>query len=48
MASMRSGGRSSRIFFRSRDYRFEQYGKFGWTMDLEGNKVELWQPLQGQ
>jgi predicted enzyme related to lactoylglutathione lyase len=24
------------------------YGKFGWVMDPEGNKVELWQPPQGQ
>ncbi len=21
-----------------------EYGKFGWVMDPEGNKVELWQP----
>ena len=24
------------------------YGKFGWVMDPEGNKVELWQPPPGQ
>ena len=24
------------------------YGKFGWVIDLEGNKVELWQPPAGQ
>jgi predicted enzyme related to lactoylglutathione lyase len=24
------------------------YGKFGWVIDPEGNKVELWQPLPGQ
>ena len=24
------------------------YGKFGWVMDPEGNKVELWQPPEGQ
>jgi hypothetical protein len=24
------------------------YGKFGWVMDPEGNKVELWQPPQGE
>jgi predicted enzyme related to lactoylglutathione lyase len=24
------------------------YGKFGWVIDLEGNKLELWQPPQGQ
>ena len=25
-----------------------EYGKFGWVIDLEGNKVELWQPPEGQ
>lgn len=25
-----------------------EFGKFGWVMDPEGNKVELWQPLEGQ
>ena len=25
-----------------------EYGKFGWVMDPEGNKVELWQPPTGQ
>ena len=25
-----------------------EYGKFGWVMDPEGNKVELWQPPDGQ
>ena len=24
------------------------YGKFGWVVDPEGNKVELWQPPEGQ
>ncbi|MEO7431934.1 MAG: VOC family protein [Dokdonella sp.] len=24
------------------------YGKFGWVIDPEGNKVELWQPPSGQ
>jgi predicted enzyme related to lactoylglutathione lyase len=24
------------------------YGKFGWVIDPEGNKVELWQPPPGQ
>lgn len=24
------------------------YGKFGWVMDPEGNKIELWQPPDGQ
>jgi predicted enzyme related to lactoylglutathione lyase len=22
----------------------ESYGKFGWIMDPEGNKIELWEP----
>ena len=25
-----------------------EYGQFGWVMDPEGNKVELWQPPEGQ
>lgn len=25
-----------------------EYGKFGWVLDLEGNKLELWQPPDGQ
>lgn len=24
------------------------YGKFGWVLDPEGNKLELWQPPAGQ
>lgn len=24
------------------------FGKFGWVLDPEGNKVELWQPPEGQ
>jgi predicted enzyme related to lactoylglutathione lyase len=24
-----------------------EYGAFGWVMDPEGNKVELWQPPEG-
>ena len=30
--------------------RVEQpgYGKFGWVIDPEGNKIELWQPPEGQ
>jgi predicted enzyme related to lactoylglutathione lyase len=23
----------------------EEYGKFGWILDLEGNKIELWEPV---
>ena len=23
------------------------FGKFGWVTDLEGNRVELWQPITG-
>jgi len=25
-----------------------EFGKFGWVMDPEGNKVELWQPPAGE
>jgi catechol 2,3-dioxygenase-like lactoylglutathione lyase family enzyme len=25
-----------------------EYGKFGWVIDPEGNKLELWQPPTGQ
>ena len=25
-----------------------EFGKFGWVVDPEGNKVELWQPPAGQ
>lgn len=25
-----------------------EYGKFGWVIDPEGNKIELWQPPLGQ
>ena len=25
-----------------------EYGKFGWIIDPEGNKIELWQPPAGQ
>lgn len=21
------------------------YGRFGWILDLEGNKIELWEPI---
>ncbi len=26
----------------------EEFGKFGWVVDPEGNKLELWQPPAGQ
>lgn len=26
----------------------EEYGKFGWVLDPEGNKIELWEPPAGQ
>ena len=26
----------------------EVYGKFGWIMDPEGNKIELWEPVDEQ
>ncbi len=25
-----------------------EYGKFGWVLDPEGNRIELWQPPDGQ
>ena len=25
----------------------EPYGKFGWILDPEGNKIELWEPPVG-
>ncbi len=25
-----------------------EFGKFGWVMDPEGNKVELWEPPAGK
>jgi predicted enzyme related to lactoylglutathione lyase len=25
-----------------------EYGSFGWFMDPDGNKVELWQPIKGE
>jgi predicted enzyme related to lactoylglutathione lyase len=25
----------------------EDYGRFGWFVDPEGNKVELWEPKEG-
>lgn len=27
-----------------KDVEDSEYGKFGWVMDPEGNRVELWQP----
>jgi predicted enzyme related to lactoylglutathione lyase len=27
------------------DIQRESYGKFGWIMDPEGNKIELWEPV---
>jgi predicted enzyme related to lactoylglutathione lyase len=32
------------------DDRMEEseYGKFGWVMDPEGNRVELWEPPPGR
>ena len=32
-----------------RDDKVEEYefGRFGWIMDPEGNRVELWEPPQG-
>jgi hypothetical protein len=25
-----------------------EYGNFGWIMDPEGNKIELWEPVDAQ
>ncbi len=25
-----------------------EFGKFGWVMDPEGNRIELWQPPEGE
>ena len=25
-----------------------EFGKFGWVMDPDGNRIELWQPPEGQ
>jgi predicted enzyme related to lactoylglutathione lyase len=25
-----------------------EYGKFGWVIDPDGNKIELWEPPAGQ
>jgi predicted enzyme related to lactoylglutathione lyase len=30
------------------DSEESEYGKFGWVLDPEANKVELWQPPPGQ
>ena len=30
------------------DTEESEYGRFGWVMDPEGNKVELWEPPAGQ
>jgi predicted enzyme related to lactoylglutathione lyase len=24
-----------------------EYGRFGWIVDSEGNRIELWQPAEG-
>ena len=40
-----TGAEGSNVLEKTED---TQYGKFDWVMDPEGNKVELWQPPQGQ
>jgi predicted enzyme related to lactoylglutathione lyase len=30
------------------DIMEESYGKFGWIVDPEGNKIELWEPVDGK
>lgn len=27
------------------DIQEEDYGRFGWIIDPEGNKIELWEPI---
>ncbi|MFV5690932.1 VOC family protein [Flavobacterium sp. LT1R49] len=27
------------------DMESYEYGKFGWILDVEGNKIELWEPM---
>lgn len=27
------------------DVQTYDYGKFGWILDSEGNKIELWEPI---
>jgi D-3-phosphoglycerate dehydrogenase len=27
------------------DMESYEYGKFGWILDIEGNKIELWEPI---
>lgn len=29
------------------DIETYDYGKFGWILDPEGNKIELWEPIDG-
>jgi len=31
------------VFDKTEEY---EYGKFGWILDPEGNKIELWEPLR--
>jgi len=30
------------------DMQDSEYGKFGWVVDPDGNKIELWEPPEGQ
>jgi len=32
---------STRVFVLREDY---DYGRFAWIMDLDGNRIELWEP----
>ena len=43
LASLRSEG--CNVLEKTDD---SEYGKFGWVIDPEGNKVELWEPPDGQ
>ena len=43
MDSLRSSG--CQVLDETND---SEYGKFGWVIDPEGNKIELWEPPSGQ
>jgi len=40
------------IFFKAHDpdpkTEESEYGKFGWVMDPDGNRIELWEPPPGR
>ena len=46
-ARARSACRAQRVQVEG-EVQESEYGTFGWVMDPEGNKLELWQPPAGQ